>query len=190
MKSKRTGDNTKLVPTQERLQQVLVYDPDTGVFKWLPGSGKNQSRVAGYLYPRTRYRVIHIDGVFIVAHRLAWLWCYNCCPVCDVDHINGDREDNRIANLRLASRSENNANCSVRSHSKSGVKGVRWHRGNGMWQARLTRNGKEVVAYRRSIEEAAEAYKQMAEDAWGDFCYHRRSDAVASQLYRSQHDTA
>lgn len=86
--------------TADRLHDVLSYDADTGVFTCRLSRGRIAAgAVAGSMHAHG-YRVISIDGVGYKAHRLAWLYIYGAFPVGVIDHINGDRADNRIANLR------------------------------------------------------------------------------------------
>lgn len=86
------------------------------------------------------------------------------------DHINGDKLDNRKSNLRVATRSQNNANSGPRKHNLSGVKGLRWLPAQGKWQARLTVGGtSRHLGNFDSLNEAAEAYRSAAVEAFGEF---------------------
>jgi hypothetical protein len=111
----------------ERLRELLDYDPETGVFRWKAVSSKNQVRVgdvAGCV-ETNGYRRIRVYGRAYQAHRLAWLHVYGRWPVGEIDHINGAKDDNRISNLREATRSENlqNQRRATRG-SKTGFLGV------------------------------------------------------------------
>ena len=92
----------------------------------------------------------------------------------EVDHINGNRLDNRRSNLRPATRSQNAANQARRSDNRSGFKGVGYasrQAGSKKWRARVHRNGKQVwVAYFATPEEAAKAYDAKASEVHGEFC--------------------
>ncbi len=111
--------------TAARLRELLSYDPDTGVFtsrtkrhKWPAG------RVVG-AKEKTGYARLPVDGVYYRAHRLAWLYVYGAWPSLPIDHINGDRYDNRIGNLRQISVTENNENLRSAKHTNhSGLLGV------------------------------------------------------------------
>ena len=127
--------------TSERLRALLDYNPETGEFTWISGrrQGKRQGKRAGCADGRGYLR-IEIDGRHYRGHRLAWLHVFGKWPDGDLDHANGDRADNRISNLRSATRSQNAANMRRRRINTSGLKGVSFHRGK--WQARITKHGK------------------------------------------------
>jgi hypothetical protein len=111
--------------TAHRLRELLVYDGETGVFAWRAsrGAGANVGAVAGTLHQG--YRKIRVDGVKHFAHRLAWLHVHGEWPAGEIDHVNGDKLDNRIANLRDVTRSTNKQNMrEARADSASGFLGV------------------------------------------------------------------
>ena len=105
------------------------------------------------------YVDIIIGKAFYKAHRLAWLYVYGEDPKMDIDHVNGDRADNRIINLRQISRSENLQNqCKPRS-KVSGYLGVTRHF-DGRWRARVRVNGKYMhLGCFSTALEASIAYK-------------------------------
>ncbi|HEY7296366.1 MAG TPA: HNH endonuclease signature motif containing protein [Xanthobacteraceae bacterium] len=143
--------------TAARLRQLLDYSPETGRFHWRESrGGLTAAMEAGT--GKNGYRTIHVDGLIHYAHRLAWLYVYGRHPADQIDHINRNRADNRIANLRETSQQENLWN-SVRP-SASGVKGVR-HRGHN-WYARITRDGEEIHLGSYDTREEAEAAFQGA----------------------------
>ena len=85
--------------TQERLKELYSYNPETGEFTHLLSWGKRKrGDVAGYVHPTKRYRYIRIEGKSYFAHRLAWLYVYGKWPEDQIDHIDGVRDNNRIAN--------------------------------------------------------------------------------------------
>ncbi|HAS0888998.1 TPA: HNH endonuclease, partial [Enterobacter cloacae subsp. cloacae] len=104
--------------TQNRLKEVLRYDPLTGVFYWLNPTAycMHPGDVAGFV-DYTGYAYIKVDRVKYSAHRLAWLYVHGSMPEEQIDHVNNNRSDNRISNLRLASRSQNMMNQYVRKDS-------------------------------------------------------------------------
>ena len=96
--------------TAEKLRERLDYDPETGVFTWrVKPRQKSIIGHAGHL-SKTGYVYISVQKKSYPAHRLAWLYTYGCWPHKEIDHINRVRSDNRIANLREATRAENCAN--------------------------------------------------------------------------------
>jgi hypothetical protein len=124
--------------TAERLQEVLDYDPETGVFVWKrkTGSRAKPGQVAGNAHS-LGYRFLCVDGRRYKEHRLAWLYVHNVWPLGDVDHIDGRRDNNAICNLRDVSRSVNAQNMRLaRAHSAAGLLGVRKTK-NGRWCARI-----------------------------------------------------
>lgn len=146
----------------EKVASILSYDPDNGEFRWLR-TGNRAMRSgdrAGSIHPRG-YVHIKIGGYSYAAHRLAWLLVYGAWPAKDLDHKNGVRRDNRIANLReCAGPVENNQNVRRYASNKSGAHGVGWHKASGKWRARISVGGKQHnLGVFASAEDAAEAYR-------------------------------
>lgn len=128
---------------QERLKELLHYDPETGMFIWcVKPSRRVKSGAAAGGIDSKRYRVIRIDGVYYKAHRLAWLYVHGRFPIRDIDHINGVRDDNRIANLREATRAENGQNRKKNINNTSGFHGVSWDSANRKWRASIQVNSR------------------------------------------------
>ena len=149
------------LPSHERLVELLTYSPDTGIFSWK----KNRRGVirkgysAGHLHSRG-YVSICVDGISYKAHRLAWLYVNGKPPVDQIDHINGVRDDNRIANLREATNAENHQNQGLHSTNSSGFPGVTWVPKRNRWKAQIKVLGKNKhLGMYRELEAAAEAYK-------------------------------
>ena len=118
---------------------------------------------SGYLRGR-------FEWVEILAHRVVWLIHYGRWPADQVDDINGIKTDNRIENLREATRSENLRNTSAYSNNTSGYKGVSFHKSNGKWRAIITLNGKRHQSKGfDKPEDAYAAYLKMAEEKHGVF---------------------
>lgn len=151
--------------TQSRLKEVLKYEPITGEFTW--NVSKSWYAKAGEPVGTTPngvgYLRIGIDGVRHSAHRLAWLYMNGELPEEDIDHINRIRTDNRISNLRSATRSQNLENKLKGSLNSSGYKGVYWHKKAGKWLAQIRANGvhKYLGLFER-LEDAATAYGKAA----------------------------
>jgi hypothetical protein len=128
--------------TAERLRELLDYDPETGVFIWKTQSGRQPAgSVAGWKQYSRIY--IKVAGFQIGAHRLAWLYVYGAMPTNQIDHINGDPSDNRIANLRDVTDRENKQNLrKPKAGNKSGYLGVAPNKKR--WLAKITVNRQQI----------------------------------------------
>lgn len=128
---------------QQRLHELVDYDPETGVFIHRVKRGPTPvGTVCGRVDP-AGYRRIKLDGRIWAAHRLAWLYVTGEIPPNDIDHINGARDDNRIANLRPATRKQNSENRrQAHRNNKSGLQGVSARRGR--WIAEIMHDGKRT----------------------------------------------
>lgn len=148
--------------TAERLRTVLSYDENTGVFVWKISAGRVKHGTIAGKSAKCCHARVHIDGNDYWAHRLAWLYVYGAWPANEIDHINGVRSDNRIANLRDVSRSMNQQNQRrPQSDNKtSSYLGVSWRTRSSRWRATITIGGKQKDIGLFDTEEAAhEAYK-------------------------------
>lgn len=149
--------------TAERLREVLAYDQATGTFTWLvtQSNRAKAGKEAGSFHPPTGYVYIRIDGGLYKAHRLAWLHVHGAWPKQQIDHINGCRAQNDIANLREVCQAENMQNL-WRPHrdNRTGFMGV--HRSGKRFFARI----KAGPAYFKSptfatAQEAGAAYLRL-----------------------------
>ena len=145
--------------TAERLREVLSYDADTGLFVWQAQRGcKRPGESAGT--QTDGYLQISVDGRLYKAHRLAWLYVHGAWPVDAIDHINGDRSDNRIANLRDVTLAINNQNRRCATAGKSSpLLGVSWYAQTRRWRAQIQVAGKNRgLGYFDDPQAAHEAY--------------------------------
>lgn len=144
--------------TFSRADELLSYDPESGEFRWKKkASQKRAGDLAGS--QSGAYTQIGIDGVIYFAHRVAVLLMQGRWPAVEVDHINGNRHDNRWSNLREANRHENNQNLGMRSDNASGVKGVWWDKTKMKWISQIQSKGKRYsVGSFETLNEAADAY--------------------------------
>lgn len=144
--------------TAERVREVLDYDLETGVFTWAKGGhGIFFGSIAG-TKKNTGYICIKIDGKMYRAHRLAWLYVHGAFPDGDIDHVSRVRDDNRISNLRVASKAENAQNRSKNRNNKSGVAGVYWHKLSKKWAAQIKVNRISIhLGSYKDIDEAKAA---------------------------------
>lgn len=173
--------------TQERLKTLLRYSPVVGVFEKLVGDGSKRrpkrwalvgsaSMVSGYVY-------VSVDGKRYGAHRLAWLYMHGVLPGQEIDHIDGDRSNNAIGNLRLASRCENMWNTASHKNNRSGIKGVSWDRKRQMWVGRIKKDGKIAFnAYFKTLEEADVAMSAARARNHGEFANNGVHGYVAEEL--------
>ena len=140
--------------TQERLKELFDYDQKTGNLIRKANIGK---KIAGSIR-ENGYLVVTVDRKSYPVHRLIWLWHHGFITKSDLDHINNDRADNRIENLREATRSENMQNEKrARSTNKIGLLGV--SKNNGRWRAQIWLNYKKThIGYFDTPEEAHTAY--------------------------------
>ena len=123
--------------TQDRLKELLNYNPDTGVFVWkVDRKAVKAGDVAGKRH-HSGYWNLFVDGKWLMAHRAAWLYVHGVWPDGDIDHINRIRDDNRLCNLRTANRAENCQNQPTSRNNRSGVTGVLWHKAAKKWVAQI-----------------------------------------------------
>lgn len=165
------------IPTADELRQLLEYDPDTGAFRWktrpvewfshcsaghrericnswnAAWAQKDPGRIDGY-----GYLIITVNHSHLRAHRIAWCITHGEWPSEQIDHINGDRADNRLSNLRASTHTENQRNMRRSRANTSGVTGVYWCGRTKRWKAEVTlRTGKIYVGVFRDIADAKAA---------------------------------
>lgn len=158
----------KATLTQERLKVFLHYEPATGVFTWLRSHKYPAGTEAGYINDQG-YRLIYVSGRDYRAHHLAWLYVHGCLPK-ELDHKNGNPADNRIHNLREATRSQNLGNTKKPRTNKSGYKGVSWHADGQFWQVHIKHNGvNHYLGHFDCPKKGHEAYCEAANRLRGEF---------------------
>lgn len=151
---------TKPMVTAERLREVLQYDSETGAFTWrvLRRYKATAGSLAGTVGSRG-YLQISIDNRLYLAHRLAWLYVHGEWPSATIDHINGTRVDNRLANLRDVSIAENIQNAYQPRPGKVScqMRGATKDKRCKNWKSSITANG---ITYRLGqFATAAEAHQ-------------------------------
>lgn len=150
--------------TQAKLKQVLNYNPVTGVFTRISYSGNNGGGLArlGQITQNADdrgYMRIRVYGKKYKAHRLAWLFMYGKFPQFGLDHINRNKLDNRICNLREATQSENSQNQSIRKNKTSKYIGVHFCKTSEKWKAQIqSSKQKKCLGYFDTEDDAYNAY--------------------------------
>lgn len=156
--------------SQDRLKEVLSYNPETGEFTWLVDRLRVRPGERAGKVTREGYIEIGVDGKRYMAHRLAFLYMTGSIPSSYVDHINLTKSDNRWCNLRPASSSQNQMNTGGRPNNTSGFKGVSWHSRGGRWRANIRVGGKKKhLGYFDTAEDGYAAYCAAAKSHYGEF---------------------
>ena len=165
-------------PDVERLREYLDYNPLSGKLHWrkakgykiLPGMEVGGVNTIGYVQ-------MGFDGMKLLAHRVIWLMVYGEL-IPDIDHKDGDKSNNRIDNLRSATRVQQNGNSTLAKHNTSGHKGVSFRKDRKKWRAFISINDKFVhLGYFDNQSDAIKRYSEAAIEHFGqDFvCLHKRT---------------
>jgi hypothetical protein len=152
------------------IQDVFSYETDTGILRWkISGIGGSKlGGVAGCVWG-DGYRYIRYKKSLLLAHRVAFAVHYGRWPN-QVDHINLNRSDNRLCNIREATNAQNNRNKSVQSNNTSGFKGVTFNRATNKFQAKITLDGKtRSLGYFSTAEDASAKYNIAAKEIHGEY---------------------
>ena len=124
---------------------------------------------AGYTRKDNGRRIVNVDGKLQFSHRLIFMLHHGWAPD-EIDHIDGDAANNRIENLRPASRAQNQWNSRLRKDNTSGVKGVVWYAPTKKWTAQIKANGKRKrLGYYNTREDAADAIRNAQHMFHGDY---------------------
>jgi hypothetical protein len=169
-------DRTKQISVAT-LREVLEYDSARGVLVWRQRDEKHfdsrracnvwNARFAGTVAGRpkpTGYAEVSIFDRKHSAHRVIYAMVHGRWPLGEIDHINGNRADNRIENLRDVSRKDNAKNLPIQANNSSGVVGVAWRKKLNKWHAYITVNRKQIlVGFFDSLSDAKAARQAAAE---------------------------
>jgi hypothetical protein len=150
------------------IQEQITYDPETGLFTWL--TGRNAGKTTAGRLDNFGYRTIRVNDITFMTHRLAWFLVHGKHPEHCIDHINRVRDDNRLVNLREATRSQNAYNTKKQVNNTSGFKGVTYNKANDTWIAQIKDQGVHMYlgSYKNKID-AAFAYQTYAAKLRGEF---------------------
>lgn len=155
--------------TQERLKELLLYHPETGEF-----TRKICQRSMGDLSlvgckNSQGYVQISLDDTAYLGHRLAWLYIYGEFPLLGVDHKDRNKCNNRIDNLREATKQLNSFNSGVSQANSSGYRGVGYHKPSGKFRARIMINYKDIhLGMFITALEASKAYEARLQSIFPD----------------------
>lgn len=154
----------------------LRLDPETGFLFWTGGARKG--RRAGSV-DKYGYRQIGLEGRVLREHRVVWRIFHGAWPVGSLDHINGNRQDNRPINLRESDPVSQMQNRAMPISNTSGVQGVTKHKATGRWQAFIQAKGKFIhLGLFSEISDAAKA-RRDAEIKFGFHQNHGRKAPVS-----------
>ena len=146
------------------VRQFFHYNPDTGVMR-----RTHKTDRWGNVYPYNSeplsltngYRTANFKGDVYKIHRLIWLYVTGEWPAHDIDHINGDRLDNRLCNLRSVPRSENTKNRGINSNNETGCPGIHWEKNVGKYRVRISVNGvRQCLGFYTDLNDAIEVKKK------------------------------
>lgn len=147
----------KPLPSQERLRELLIYDPETGEIRFRDGSRGFTVTTKGYLQTT-------IDGVTFYAHRLIWKLLHDLEPP-QIDHRDGNRANNRELNLRASNHTINNRNAKMRKDNTSGFCGVSWYEPRRSWRAHIRIDGKlRHLGYFGNVDDAVQARQRASRE--------------------------
>lgn len=173
----------------ELLHELMICTPETGELFWKRRDAHHfcethvwktwniryAHKPALSCINGTGYKAGTVKGTRVPAHRVIWAMTFGEWPSEDIDHINGNRADNRIENLRAVSRQENTKNKATQKNSGSQVSGVMWAKRNEKWRARITVNGRRVDLGLHSTFDEAVAARKTAECRYGFHPNHGRT---------------
>jgi len=154
--------------TQQQLKNLFEYQDGNLIWKISKGKRGKIGSIAGTI-TSNGYLSIRVDKKNYKAHRLVYLYHHGYLPNI-IDHIDRDKLNNKIENLREATISQNNVNTKIRKDNASGLKGVTWHKASNKWCAQIMVNCKQNhIGLFLDIEDARAAYLQARRKYFGEF---------------------
>lgn len=158
--------------TQEKLKSLITYNAETGEFHWLTtGNGRRMDRKIITSKPNG-YMSVVIDRKRYYLHRLAWLYTHGYFPEQVVDHINGNRSDNRLCNLREVSHSCNIRNSTTRKNNACGHTGICMDKRRNKWMTYINIGGKtKFLGYFDELNDAVERRRAAEKEHSASWCY-------------------
>lgn len=156
------------------LNKLFWYDDEIGQLRWRVRSANRVKvdDVAGTAMG-LGYRRVVINGSSCLVHRLIWIMLKGEIPGgYEIDHCDGNQDNNRITNLRLATHHENMHNARISQRNKSGTKGVRFDKERGKWAVQIRKYGKVTSKRLATKEEAVEFARELREKLHQEFANH------------------
>lgn len=149
--------------SQERVREEFDYDYDAGcLIRKEDQYGRIVNRSCGHKPDANGYGQVRIDGKTYKTHRIIWLWHYGSWPDGEIDHRDQNKMNNRIENLRDATRSDNQHNLGMYSNNSSGYPGVSFHKHTNKYKAKIRVNNKDIYLGLFDTKEEAYSAYQMA----------------------------
>ncbi|MCG7388320.1 HNH endonuclease [Pantoea sp. ACRSB] len=156
--------------TADELKRLFEYNPDTGVFIRRKSLGPCAAGAIVRTKALNGYLSVMVNGKGYLLHRLAWLITTGGWPIGQIDHVDGNRSNNAISNLRDASGSQNQYNKKRQGNNTSGFKGVSYHKKTRRFRASINVNGKQIsLGYFDTAQRAHQAYVDKAREIAGGF---------------------
>lgn len=164
------------LPSQKALQAAFDYNPETGELVWaqtcperpdLAGKPAGSVNTAGDV-------AVGFQGKTYTCARIVWMLVHGVDPGPDrdIDHVDRDRSNLRLENLRLADGGQVMATRGLRADNKTGAKGVRFDKRRGRYEARIGYQGRRIhIGTFSTVEEAAQAYAEKAKELYGEFAH-------------------
>jgi len=162
--------------TQSRLKELFRYDKNSGLFYWIKRTSNRikVGDIAGNL-SADGYIEIRLDKKLYKAHRLAWLYVYGALPMLNIDHINHNKTDNRIENLRDVTFQKNSQNTKMHKDNKSGKMGVHYSKRDNVWIAYISIKGKRKHLGSSKDKHTAIELRNCAEKK---YCFHNNHGKI------------
>jgi hypothetical protein len=156
----------KPLPDAEDIRRLFLYDPNLGCLRF--ASGSKAGAVAGSAHP-CGYRQVRIGRSRFLVHRLIWKFHHGSEPR-QVDHIDGNRSNSKIENLRAACEKTNQRNRGKQGNNTSGYKGAYFRKSDGRWMSAICLHGKQKhLGYFPNAAAAHAAYCAAAKEFYGEF---------------------
>ena len=160
------------LPDADYLRSLFTYEPDTGLLRWKVDRAQMRAGdIAGHQGNKdNRYVRVSVDDIVYRGHLIIWKMVTGEDPSGPIDHENTIKNDNRWVNIRLATKSLNQANIGLLKTNTSGVKGVHWYKAYQCWSSMFIKDGEcYFVGYFDDLEEAKAAYQKRYREVYGEF---------------------